>query len=144
MSGQVIPVVWLSYSDQTPARGYWDQGQLEALFSHELWRPVGAHEFKHLYSLDGLDGAIIVLPARSQFEFVDRLQRDIERLKWVVLMLVGDEEQVFPSHELSHPNMRLWVMSPRKGRNYPPGTRFLGSGFPPDARKLLKSVGQDS
>ena len=50
---------------------------LEALFSHDLWRPVGAHEFEHLTSLEGLDGAVIVFPARSQVEFVDQLSADI-------------------------------------------------------------------
>ena len=52
-----VPVVWLSYKSETPARGYWDQAMVEALFSHDLWRPVGAHEFEHLTSLDGLEGA---------------------------------------------------------------------------------------
>ena len=58
----------------------------------------------------------------------------ILRLHWtearVVLILAGDEEARFPWQKITHPNMRLWIMSPRKNRNYPEGTRFLGSGFP--------------
>ena len=40
--------------------------------------------------------------------------------------------------------MRLWVMSPRKNRGYPEGTRLLGSGFPPQARPLLKQYKQQA
>src|SRR6478752_5223008 len=118
-----IPVVWLNYRPDVEARGFWDEGLLECLFSHELWRPVGAHEFEHLTSLEGLESAIVVFPARSQVEYVDRLQSDLQKLTAVVLMIVGDEEGSFPWDEITHPNMRLWIMSPRKNRNYPQGTR---------------------
>src|SRR3954469_25452903 len=90
-----VPVVWLSYSASTPARGYWDQGMMEALFSHDLWRPAGAHEFQHLESLEGLDGAVVVFPAPAQAEHVDRLNADIAKLKWLVLILTSDEEGKF-------------------------------------------------
>lgn len=110
------------------------------MFSHELWRPVGAHEFEHLTSLEGLQGAVVVFPARSQVEYADRLQSDLQKLQWVVLMVVGDEEAVFPIEKISHPNLRLWIMSPRKNRNYPEGTRYLGSGFPPQARPELAKL----
>lgn len=114
-----IPVVWVSYRKETPARFYWDQGMIEGLFSHELWRPVGTHDFEHLTSLEGLEGAVVVFPAPSQVDYVDRLQNDLQKLKWVVLILTSDEEGVFPANQLSHhPNMRLWVMYPRKNR-YP-------------------------
>ena len=43
-----VPVVWLSYGKRRRHGAIWDQGMLEGLFSHELWRPVGAHEFEHL------------------------------------------------------------------------------------------------
>lgn len=136
-----LPVVWLSYKDGTPGRGYWDMGMLEAMFAHELWRPVGAHKFRHLLSTEGLDGAIIVFPARAQVEFVDRLNEDIAKLKWVVLILTGDEEATFPFEQLNHANAKLWVMSPRKGRDYPKGTRFIGTGYPPQAREWLPQFG---
>lgn len=131
------PIVWLSYNPDIPPRGYWDMGMIEAMFAHETWRPVGAHEFRHMTSLEGLEGAIIVFPARAQVEYADRLQRDIQHLKWVIVMLTGDEEAKFPFYKLRHPNMRLWVMSPRKHRAYPEGTRFLGTGFPPQARPMI-------
>jgi hypothetical protein len=140
----VIPVVWLSYDEKTISRGFWDQAMLEALFSHELWRPVGAHDFKHLDSLDGLDGAVIVLPARSQVDYVDQLNVDIARLEWLVLILTGDEEAIFPFEKLNHNNAKLWVMSPRKNREYPEGTRFIGTGFPPQARPLLAKYKQQA
>jgi hypothetical protein len=69
--------------------------------------------------LVGLDGAVIVLPARSQVNYVDQRNADIAQLKWLVLILTGDEEAVFPFEKLNHDNAKLWVMSPRKHREYP-------------------------
>lgn len=134
----MIPVVWLSYDEKIPARGYWDQGMLEALFANELWSPVGGYIYTHHESLAGLDGAIVVFPTRAQIAYVERLNNNLAALKWVVLILTGDEEASFPIEKLRHPNMRLWVMSPRQDRAYPKSTRFLGTGWPPQARFLKK------
>lgn len=127
----MIQVVWLSYDEKTPARGYWDHGMLERLLDNALWQPPGGFEFTHTEDLSkAKDGCVIVLPARAQAEYVDRLNEDIKRLKWVLVILTGDEESVFPFEKIDHPNMRLWVMSPRAKHE---GHRFLGTGYPPQA-----------
>jgi len=136
----MIPVVWLSLNPTTPGRGYWDQGMLESLFSHELWDAPHLPEFTHTESLEGItDGAIIVFPARAQVHYIDQLNELIKPLNWVILMLTGDEEAVFPFEKLSHPNMKLWVMSPRRQERYN-NVRFLGTGYPPQAREYLTQI----
>lgn len=135
-----IPIVWLSYRDDTPGRGYWDMGMLEGLFSGDLWHAVGKADYRHLKTLDGItDGAIIVFPARAQVDYVDRLNADIKKLRWVIIMVTGDEEASFPFDKLKHPNMKLWVMSPRRLPRYE-GVRFLGTGYPPQAKEHLAAA----
>lgn len=130
----IVPVVWLSYKDNVPPRGYWDQGILEDLFSKKLWNPVGGYEFEQVYSLDGInDGAIIVYPSKSQG--VEELNEAIQHLKWVVLMLTGDEEAEFPVEQVNHNNIRIWSIYPRPGRHNQ--YHRLGAGYPPQAQEFL-------
>lgn len=126
----MIPVVWLSYKEEIPARGYWDQGMVEDLLNNRIWRT--GYEFTHLTGLDGLEGAVVVFPARAQVESVDRLNEELSKLKWAVLLLTGDEEALFPVEQITHPNIRIWVMSPRPGRH--DKFRKLGTGYPPHLR----------
>lgn len=128
-----IPVVWLQYEEGTINRGYWDQGMLEDIFANKMW--ITGYEFSHHDSVEGLKGAVIVFPARNQVQFLNRLQEDINKLKWVILMLTGDEEAVFPVEQIKHPNIRIWVMSPRKNRH--DKYSRLGSGYPPQMRELM-------
>lgn len=128
-----IPVVWLSFDGDTPAKGYWDHGIIEDLFANKLWNT--GYEFEHKDSLEGLDGAIIVFPARAQVQFADRLNNKLNKLKWVVLLLTGDEEAIFPVERINHPNVRMWVMSPRPGRH--DKYHFLGTGYPPQIHEFM-------
>lgn len=148
-----VPVFWLSYDKGLPSRGYWDHGLLEKLFAGDLWRVPGNYKFLHTdnglpdYWNDFKDysqhGAIVIFPARGQTDFADNLNRDIRKFKWVILVLTGDEEAVFPFEKIKHKNMKLWVMSPHMDRDYPEGTRFIGSGFPPVApAEIGKHIGK--
>lgn len=123
-------VVWVSYHDKTPNKGYWDFALPEAVTRGELWRPVGIHQYQFRDSLDDVpkasDGAILLIPARYHANDSDRINEDIARFKWVVIFLLGDEEGLFDCTRLKHPNMRLWVMSPRKNRDYPEWHPVLG------------------
>lgn len=81
------------------------------------------------------DGGIVVFPGRAQVNFFERLSMYLSRMKWVVLMITGDEESVFPFEKLEHKNMHIYVMSPRKGERFA-GVSFLGTGYSPAVRHL--------
>lgn len=139
---KTVSVIWLSFKPDTPAKGYWDHGIIESILKNELWEPVNGYEFIHSESngepLDrSINGAVIVLPARAQADCIAKLNKYIKSLGWVVIILTGDEEAEFPHEKIKHPNYILWVMSPHDDREYPKGTRFLGTGWPPQARELL-------
>lgn len=126
----MIPVVWLNYheADGIATRGYFDFGMLEAVTDETLWRVPGSPGYEHRESLEGLDGGVVVLPARHHKGDIDRLNADLSRLRWCVLILAGDEGHEFPWRRVKHRNMQMWVMSPRP-EHY--GTaRYIGSGWP--------------
>lgn len=135
-----IPVIWLSYHEETPNRGYWDYGMLEDYFSRSLWNTVQGQEFQHINDFSELpkaaDGAIVVLPARYHAGDIKLINNDLSKLKWCVLFLMGDEANVFPAESLTHPNMVVYVMTPKQNRHE--SFRLLGDGYPPQARELLK------
>lgn len=138
-----IPVVFLSLNPDTPARGYWDMGMLEDVFSGKMWKPATSYEFVVVDKLeDAGEGAIIVFPARAQVDYLDELNARIKRLKWVVLMLTGDEEASFPVEKIKHQNIFIWVMSPRPDRHE--AYNKLGTGYPPQAREWLPKYQEEA
>ena len=128
----VVPVVWLSYREEIPSRGYWDDALFEDYFSGQLWGTEEQYAFEHRFDLLNLDGAVIVFPGRAQVDYIDQLNKDISCLKWVVLIITGDEEGLFPIDKIEHPNMELWVMSAKPGAR---GHPFL-NGYTPQTKLL--------
>lgn len=131
-----VPVLWVSYHDGTPARGYWDQGVIERLLQGKLWKPVVGHTFasEDEWTEGMADGAVVVLPARHHASDVERLNQDLSRLPWVLLLLTGDEEHVFPVDQLKHRRMLVYEMTPRPGSS---ADRYLPNGWPQQAQDLL-------
>jgi hypothetical protein len=114
---------------------------LERLFDGRLW-PVPGFEFQSFTNVDDVpgDGAIVVIPARYHVEDWNRINEIISRWRWVVLMLVGDEESAFPYAKINHPNIRFWIMDPRPEFDYPADTVFIGSGWAKDAPDVLDAI----
>lgn len=153
MESALIPVVWLTGHDG-PASGYWDQGLLELIVRGEVWRPTRPYRFEnhmvspaHPWGDDDLDGAVVVIPGRHQWEQGDTipwLNRQLERLTgWAFVIVTGDEEAGFDHTRLQHPNMVLWVQTPdlhrfdadpRVTRIFPEG---YGASVPGTLREIL-------
>ncbi len=85
------------------------------------------------------DGAVVVVPAK--YHTPAEVNDLIRPLPWVVLILTSDEESTFDAMAVDHPNVRLWVMTPRPDRTYPPGCRFIGEGCRPGTRSILRGLG---
>lgn len=138
-----IPVVFYSPNPERPARGYWDMGMLEDIFSGKMWQPATDYKFITFQDWDlfensnltSAEGAIVVIPARDQQSYVAEINKRLAGLKWVVLMLTGDEEATFPIEKIEHKNMQVWVMSPRPDMHS--AYQKLGTGYPPQAREWL-------
>lgn len=134
-----IPVIWLSYYKETPNKGYWDYAMLEEFFRGEAWNPVGnfEYEFCETGSLPVIDGAVVVIPGRYHADDIDKINREVAQWKWCLFIIMGDEESLFDITKLEHPNMKVWVMSPRPGST---ADRFLPNGYTSNTRKDLKDI----
>ena len=131
----MIPVVWWNHpaEGKNIARGYWDQGTLERYFAGDLWHT--GLTFEHYDTVDGLTGAVVVVPARFHADHVADLNADLARLDWCVVILSSDEESLFPTDAITHPNCTVWTSTPHPDRHT--GDRVLGHYLPPHAPALI-------
>lgn len=138
-----VPVIWLNFHDNAPNRGYWDQGLLEGLFDHSIWRPAGYFDFEHHEVNDhfdhGFDGGVVVIPGRQNAAYVRLVNMFLKNLDWALVILTGDEEGDFPVEKLEVENraIKIWLMTPQPGRDYGNVSRFLGTGYPPGIQDAL-------
>lgn len=59
---------------------------------------------------------------------------------WCIFISIGDEATDFPYDMLFHPNMKLWVQTPKPSK-INKAARYLIEGFPHDCRQLLDATG---
>lgn len=138
--------IWVSYHDDILARGYWDQGQLEDIFKlGEYIHYNGFGEWSE--NVAAHNGAVVVINGRTHYEpqDIEKLNNDLSLLKWVVLIVTGDEESLFPSQDIHHPLLKMWVQLPRLGKHndvyrmpngYRPTTRHIFNKTYPAERHL--------
>lgn len=130
----MIKVIWCSYHEDVLARFQWDDTFIGDLMSGD--------DFEHVETQTGFEGievpdfAVVVIHARLHTKDLHQINKDLKKLKSCIVMLVGDEANVFPFEELKHPNMKTHVMHPRPGR-HDEADRFMVNSYAPDT-KLLK------
>lgn len=131
-----VPVLWISRHPDILARGYADEGFLEAMLARSTWRPPHPVTFEH-HEVRGrrfphVEGALVVLPARhhASAEDVAWLRRELRTLQWSVVVLAGDEEWIFPWRSIPEsPRQRVWTMQPEQGHERLSG-RIPGGWYP--------------
>lgn len=128
-------VYWLAIRPENPPKGYWDHG----LIQHILDKFKYEHSETNSLPV-GEGGGIVVIPARNQASDIEAINAELAKLTWCVVILTGDEESVFPFEQLSHPNMRIWVMSPQQGRHDSVSFK-IGSGFRYEQPEIMREIG---
>jgi hypothetical protein len=125
-----VPVIWHAQED---SRGYYNcTAMVNDLFdSHGC----GPH-YPARNKMPDVEGAIVVVHGGRELGGLDRLNRDIEPLKWVLLIFLGDEESQFPAEQVEHPNKICWVQEPLPGK-HDFADRFILDGYTPHTRKCL-------
>lgn len=134
-----IPVVYLNCNPTSPNKDYWDMALVSDLLQNKVWLPFQAYDFEEttVHEAVLLGGAVLVIPARHNVDYVDQIQDLISLLGWCVVILCGDEERLFDYKKLKHPRMRLWLMQPTPEDE---ADFYLGSGYPPQARELMGRI----
>ena len=141
----MIPIIWHTREPGTRNRGYFDQGWLEDIINGQPHYPRRA-VFNHYYGFDDadpfIDGAVVVIPARHFVTDLEAINTGLAKLRWTLVILTCDEEGKFPHHELSHPNMKLWVQTPYPDRHGNVDMR-LPDFSPPNTLGFLADLGPD-
>ena len=115
-------VVWKSYND-SPNRGYWDQQILEDLFK----------EANH-YNDYQKTGSVVIIPGRSHADHIKEINKDIQKLPFVILIITGDEEALFPIGEIEHDHIQIWIQTARIEKH--PDYNWLPNGHTPHTKKI--------
>lgn len=124
-----IPVRFISINPDKPSTGYWDQHFLQKLFA----RPEFVQDTeKDSYSNYG----IVVFHADNHVDYVKELNEYLSHYHGVLVIASGDENAIFPIEQLKHPNMKLWLMTPRPDRKYDNVDRFIGEMGTPHTENL--------
>lgn len=131
---------YLSLKPKTPKNDYWDYGFLNDFISGRLWQPPGFEKFE-TYEVDKLsreEKAIVIIPARHHADMVTEINKELSRIKKVVLFLMGDEEADFPVEKIAHENIHIWIQNPHVGRH--DQYNKLGTTYPPKCSLELRNT----
>jgi hypothetical protein len=100
----------------------------------------------HYGGLDGMpeniDGAVVVVHGGREIGHLNRLNSDIEPLKWVLLIFEGDEENSFPVESVQHPNKKIWVQEPLPGK-HDFADRYIIDGYAHDQNRHIVKCDKD-
>lgn len=146
----MIPLIWYSLFANVDGAAQFDGGRgiLGDLFRGQYGRVPLLVEMTNADPrfMGRNDTAVVVVPGqhhadRRSYEW---LNEDLSRVGSVLLILHGDEASLFDWRQVQHPNVRWWVMTPRRSVHdaMPDGTRFFGEGagptvtLPPVAKDL--------
>jgi hypothetical protein len=138
-----INIIWKTYhAPEIIGRGYWDQAILEDLFARM------PYQFNHVDDVDKLGqgegpdqpGGIFIINGRTHIDDVPKINKDLGRLRWVVLIITGDEEALFPWQEIRHPMIRTWVQLPRMNVHNDVSFKLV-NGYRTGSAELLQKIG---
>lgn len=130
----------LSLSPEASVARQWDFGFLNDFLTGEMWQPPTWEGFdvQEVDSLPRVDRAIVVIPARHHAHLIDEVNHHLNRIKHVVLFLLGDEEADFPVEKLKHASIHTWIQNPHPGRH--DSYHKLGTGYPPQSQIIFPTL----
>lgn len=115
--------------------GQWDQTLIQDLMTNRL-HPTGLDFEWHEGYPGRAAGCILILPSRYWAGHEAEISMAVSKYEWVLFMLTSDEEQLLEASKIVHPNARFWIQTPRKGKQYPKDSRFIGVGYTPQTRTM--------
>lgn len=116
-----IDVVW-------PEPKPLDHYMLIDMFSGVDYKPLSGINYNIVDSFDQATGRGVVHIANGATSDVSELNEVLSRYEWVLLMIASDEENLFDIDNLEHPNIKVWVQTPRANKDYG-DVRFFGVGY---------------
>lgn len=116
-----------------------DHFMLMDIFSGLDWKPYQNINYNIVNELEQVNSDGLIYIVHGANNKVADINKKIARFKWVLLILVSDEENLFDIDKIDHPNIKVWVQTPRAGKDYD-NVRYFGVGYS-YASKYRGSVG---
>jgi hypothetical protein len=91
-----------------------------------------------LKQVDHRDITVSVVPGRYYADKPDEINKTICKDKAALIVVTGDEEGLFPTDQLDHPNMKVWLQSPQSGESRR-ADRYFPIGYTPKTRDDLST-----
>jgi len=114
-------LVYKTYHETQRAYFYGDQIFLrELLKDHVIERTVYP-------DLRDLEGAIVSVRACENLSYIDQFNKDTKHLKWLIVVVTGNEDSSNFYRGVTHPNHRIWLQNPNQTDE---ADRYLPLGYP--------------
>lgn len=81
-------------------------------------------------------GDVVCISGRHHYEDIDAINVELSKYSGVVVIIHSDEESLFPTDKLDHPNMRLWVQTPKHAGDF----MAFPVGYTPHTRDITEHL----
>ena len=142
LSSNQIPVIWHEGVLSWEKRSRYGMSTL----LNEMFDNTREFEFIHCSTMADLPQnaaeAIVVIHGEHEFNRVDQIEQDLNRLGRSIVVLACDEPGIFPAARIIRPNRKLWIQTPNP--HLPYGDRFMICGYPHDIHMHLANMDAQS
>ena len=97
-----------SFDEKDCASDKWDYGLLKEIFDKYNIEQIKVN------SLPDADRAFVVVPGPQNLGHEENVNKELQKIKRLVLFITGDEEGRFDISKISHPNADIWIQYPHK------------------------------
>jgi hypothetical protein len=97
-----------SFNEEDCAADKWDYGLLKEIFDKYEIEQIKVN------SLPETDRAFVVIPGPQNLSYEEHINKELQKIKRVVLFFTGDEEVRFDLSKINHSNIEIWLQTPHK------------------------------
>lgn len=105
-----------------------DHFMLQDIFAEVDFSPVGSLKYHIVGTFGEARGDGVVAVINGTNHKIKYLNEKLSVYKWVLLIVVSDENNLFKVDEVKHPNIKIWVQTPRADKDYG-DARLFGVGY---------------
>ena len=80
---------------------------------------------------------VFVIPGEYEGGHIDRINEELNKHPYVVVLIMSDENSNFPYKALSHPRMKVWMQYPKDWHEV---DHYLPAGYSPNSRFNIPEV----
>lgn len=117
----MVDVVWQSPKPL-------DHFMLMDIFAEVDFSPVGSFKYNIVGSFGEANQEGVVAVIGGTQNKIKKLNEKLAKYKWVLLIVASDENNLFDFDGLDHPNIKVWIQTPRADKDYG-NSRFFGVGY---------------